>query len=629
MGSKNRLPLNFLIVIDEARHFSNFNVENCNFSVLSHINRSSRLMSPRLGGFLVMMDTQSSLGLFTAMRSFPSLRQSLTSFEQMFIYDLQTFDLHYNPEIEIDVETASSPQFMVTMGRPIWYPAFHAQIENTYFEANYPAAKLLLTVKLESWDLFSFTSETAAALICSRTTLGLGPFTLLSQNLVSSHMAILGYYNASKAEAFIHYPSDPTLAWGSKSIMRQLNPHQWDSIFLYLGRFLCQREINIGYRGEIVAQLLCLHLADLVGQSSLIKVKRWVDNLLGKNHDIQTDVSGKRTKIEVNIGNLINEKNQGILDGIIYLTHFVQVIKYCPNRTDLVEIMKRGCGIMCANNQQGIDLMIPVVLPNSFCKNSNFIKESCSEFTKFKRIDQNSVTFPKKPECLRGEFPVEDIYQTEDISKISDDFKIKLSKNLSRNVDNIIYSEHPTKLSSDNSTIIGKSMEYTPDSSDFARAKSDFPLVAEIMSYILIQVKTHMSNESQFSKVITAQALGTVETTETLRPHMIIGMIFTSNPSSINDFQMMKRPSGFKILENTLEFNVINPHRALENSYISKGIQNLLDIIDGPMAFASRSDQSKKFRIIARTPTQYCANPGHLINFYDYKISDSNFASLD
>ena len=46
----------------------------------------------------------------------------------------------------------------------------------------------------------------------------------------------------------------------------------------------------------------------------------------------------------------------------MFLTHFLPVMDYTPSREKLVEFMKRGAGVWCKTGQEGIDLIIPVLL---------------------------------------------------------------------------------------------------------------------------------------------------------------------------------------------------------------------------------------------------------------------------
>ena len=55
-----------------------------------------------------------------------------------------------------------------------------------------------------------------------------------------------------------------------------------------------------------------------------------------------------------------NEQDDcNILDFSIFFTHFVKAT-YTPNRSQLLEFMKRGAAVVCKNLQKGIDLIIPL-----------------------------------------------------------------------------------------------------------------------------------------------------------------------------------------------------------------------------------------------------------------------------
>jgi len=73
---------------------------------------------------------------------------------------------------------------------------------------------------------------------------------------------------------------------------------------------------------------------------------------------------------------------------------------YCSNRSDLVEFTKRGCGVAFADNGHEISLIIPVVLPDSYCAESKFANEGVDNVFKSKDIENESINFPVKPEAL-------------------------------------------------------------------------------------------------------------------------------------------------------------------------------------------------------------------------------------
>lgn len=76
----------------------------CCVSVLEHPHRASRLMYAYLGGVLVMINAQTFLEFFEALKKY--------SFQRGFIHDLGLYDFNYDPNLAVDVETASSLKFM-------------------------------------------------------------------------------------------------------------------------------------------------------------------------------------------------------------------------------------------------------------------------------------------------------------------------------------------------------------------------------------------------------------------------------------------------------------------------------------------------------------------------------------
>ena len=121
-----------------------------------------------------------------------------------------------------------------------------------YFQHSFAASKLSMVNKISDFEKYNFDTVSASAIICSRTSIGPGPFSMLSLNLVSSHMAFIMSYNVSNLHAYILYPSDPCLALGSRYITGLMVQKHWDSVFKSIAGLICQSEVKENFSSELV-----------------------------------------------------------------------------------------------------------------------------------------------------------------------------------------------------------------------------------------------------------------------------------------------------------------------------------------------------------------------------------------
>lgn len=59
---------------------------------------------------------------------------------------------------------------------------------------------------------------------------------------------------------------------------------------------------------------------------------------------------------------MIKTRSTELLNGVLNLNHYVDLYNYTPARDDLFCCISRGAGIVCKRGQEGIDLIIPVLL---------------------------------------------------------------------------------------------------------------------------------------------------------------------------------------------------------------------------------------------------------------------------
>jgi hypothetical protein len=246
----------FMIVVDESRHFAQLPEDTClQTNPLLQLGRASRLLK-RLGGVLVTMDTFSEVIALTPPEVFPSARAYNTNTTLMIYTDLLTRDIGY--QVPRTVREALSPCHILTTGRPPWSSVMLTETnpEEVY---NFIISKLLCRPVHLKEDL---SPKQAAAVICSRVGLDPSPYSSLGRELVGSHLAYLDYFDYRTGMAVTSYPADAALAHASRLLWQDQDLVV--KALQQVNQLLRARVIDHGERGELVAQIVLLLVADTV-----------------------------------------------------------------------------------------------------------------------------------------------------------------------------------------------------------------------------------------------------------------------------------------------------------------------------------------------------------------------------
>jgi len=204
------------------------------------------------------------------------------------------------------------------------------------------------------------------------------------RNQVERHMRLClaateGFYNMVTIS-----PSEPLLAEASWTVMnRSLGPKRAPSALL---SHINESYLNAGDRGEVVAALLLLLARDKaiqdretpnpggeppmgkspkdfkydgVTKGRIVTVPEFVDALVPPNSSV-----GSRQPTCCSSQHLPSTPLASAFGkGHIYFNHFIKVHDFqMVNREYLCHLFCRGAAIICANNQHGIDILIPVLM---------------------------------------------------------------------------------------------------------------------------------------------------------------------------------------------------------------------------------------------------------------------------
>ena len=204
---------------------------------------------------------------------------------------------------------------------------------------------------------------TSLALFFARIQLAVVEMPSVSAELVRSRMAFCREISDDRSHLSVGYVSEPVVAeascffWNDEDLLAKVLDH----LLIYTKR---TGTYNKGNVGELVAMIIlclawnkaCQVQRNILCQSAsptpddcfpfsrLITVKEYLRALLGDNG------------FEAN--------SEPLSEGVVYFSHF-RKIHYMPSKGMFLEFFRRGAAIICKNQEEGLDLVIPVILPGS------------------------------------------------------------------------------------------------------------------------------------------------------------------------------------------------------------------------------------------------------------------------
>ena len=559
------------------------------YDVLTSFTRASRLFKRGFNGVFVIMDTMSELDVLEPKKAFPSDRCISMGTKTFVYYDLPTRYL-----ISAGIKTLGDSvdlRKLSKFGPPIWNAFCSSKTTPLEELLLFARRKLLCSPR---GDMESVENPlVAAAFICCRTTLDPNPFARLSTWLLSSHMASLKHFNHANFETCVGYPTDPILARaaseamiGSTGLSRK-TPTIFARMISQVSDLIRHKEVASGERGELVCQLIFLHVMDKLtsgpNQSKYTTVRGFLGTLLdlpygtsamsnvltedeglqsrsrkrSYGHEQYRDKVSHKYERYRDMSELVakhaTRKNEGILDGVINATHFIQIVEYTPNRADLVEYFKRNLAVVTKRNQPGFDIVIPVLLPVSYrqkeAHNINNHEFPMKQSGGIKMRSPMSADIRSRLTFDAGRFPPE--LHASNMSPLQAlDWLVKQNSMQNGSPEGEFVSTVRGCLQNIQSLLSGleksEAFEDDPVAAPCSDSEEDgigpleprcstandadsWPTTADRMSYILIDSKCYMADEGANAPSLTIRKFPYIEgQSDDTRPYLALGFHFTS-----------------------------------------------------------------------------------------------------
>jgi hypothetical protein len=199
-------------------------------------------------------------------------------------------------------------------------------------------------------------------------------------DMVRSYMGVCYFIFPGRDELVYGYPSEPLLAQSASLLLREgaFEPEGGDVLSqndacLVDGTFSWKKTlktvspmfrkglVGAGVRGELICRLLLTMAWDKCQKKEYlhrpVPILEFLKALGGNS-----------------LVSILKEKKNAFLNGRLYFTHFVYVDYEVNTPEMLASFARNGQAILCQNNQQAIDLLIPVVLDDD---TPSFIAVQC------------------------------------------------------------------------------------------------------------------------------------------------------------------------------------------------------------------------------------------------------------
>ena len=182
---------------------------------------------------------------------------------------------------------------------------------------------------------------------------------ILVRKQIEHHMRLCTIASSGFDTLFSTVGSEPLLAEAASHFMTESET----SPIRELSRHLDKNCINHGKRGELVAVLLIMQARDALSRRSMgersVNVCQFLETLLGPSFVHTAMTSPSKVHSEDYKKSLADNFN----DARIWFNHVLKIRKTkLINVQHLWKFLTRGAMILCANNQPGVDIVIPVCL---------------------------------------------------------------------------------------------------------------------------------------------------------------------------------------------------------------------------------------------------------------------------
>jgi hypothetical protein len=239
-------------------------------------------------------------------------------------------------------------------------------------------------------------SAVSMALLGSRVAITFRCTEKTTLDMVRLHMGVCYHILPSRDSLLYGYPSEPVLSLAASSLLSdQESQFSWVNSLRRVSSLFQRGHVESGVHGELICRLLltlawdfcqkekengCLHLP--------VTVLEFLCSL------------GGESLVAVFKGDKPCQKKDDLLNSRVYFTHFVSVDDRVDSPNLLKSFASKGQAIFCQNNQQAMDLLIPVILDDDE-QTPTFIAIQSSNRTEYswanamKSYDALSMGFPE------------------------------------------------------------------------------------------------------------------------------------------------------------------------------------------------------------------------------------------
>jgi hypothetical protein len=390
----------FYVVFDEASHFISGSAK----VVDDLFSCRRRVWHPKFLGranlFAILLDTHSRISGFlptaaNAKDSSSRAREGFKLFKPF--YALGWFDLPLLCPPSPQTTESGVPKVyhelisILALGRPLW--GSHLRPLLPQFRSALPSVRYMLSdhVKFARDKLFGGSTCKIGdlahiPLLACRVVLRVSLTFSHTESLVAEHMAFCLHISDERDRLpglAVNYASEPVLAEASALHMRSwcgkrtaisdpvmtITDENYAKAINDLTKSIAVGEVNVGYIGELVAQLLFVLTRDLIaiemGSTPGTSPRESCDAWLHEYVNTEVDLNYFLRRF-CNVAACPHRKDED-LEAIyppdaatLRLSHFVP-ISYTPTRREeLKDAYDRGAGLVCKAGQRGVDMIVPI-----------------------------------------------------------------------------------------------------------------------------------------------------------------------------------------------------------------------------------------------------------------------------
>ncbi|KIL63618.1 hypothetical protein M378DRAFT_24971 [Amanita muscaria Koide BX008] len=362
------LPPLVVLAFDEAHVLSveKHQFDTAYFSEFSELRRALRALN-ELPIFSVFLSTSGQIQNITPpAEGDASSRVQKSKLVLLAPFTELGFDQMVKEEISdgaLTIEDVTTIEFMARFGRPLFgsrYINGDTKIQDSI--VYYAGEKLLGGVAFPHDKKKALSKDAKLACMAVRLALEFNATTLASQNRemtqVEKHMRVCLVMNPGFETAVTTAPSEPLLAQAAYLLMQDRNDFDLPRTLL---EELQKLGLNKVDRGELICLVLLLIARDVAVQekgSAAIGVLFFMEKLLASRWSSMV-FDSKPARCRTSAKDQL-PFSEVFAKSKIYFNHFVKVHDFkVIHRAFLWRLIARGAAVLCADNQDGIDVVLP------------------------------------------------------------------------------------------------------------------------------------------------------------------------------------------------------------------------------------------------------------------------------